>query len=73
MLRNKTAALFDHLVGAGEYCGRNFETECFSGFAVDNKFVLHGRLDPQVSGLFPFENAIHIGRCAPALVEESDP
>jgi hypothetical protein len=27
-----------HLVGAREYCGRNFETECFSGFAVDNKF-----------------------------------
>src|SRR5215469_1412230 len=33
-------ALFDHFVGAGKYCRRNDEAECFCSFRIDHQLVL---------------------------------
>jgi hypothetical protein len=34
--RSKKASLFDHLVGAGEHRGRNFEAKCLGRFEIDH-------------------------------------
>ena len=37
MQRNKTASLFDHLVGAGEQHWRHVKQECSRGFEIDDQ------------------------------------
>src|SRR5215470_17216550 len=42
------AASFDHLVGDGEYIGRNFEAERLSGFEVEDQLELGGLLHREI-------------------------
>jgi hypothetical protein len=42
------AALFDHLVGAGEQCGGHCKIEHPGGLVVDDQFELVGLYDRQV-------------------------
>jgi hypothetical protein len=50
-------SLFDHLVGAGEQRGRNFEAEGPSSAEVDHQLEPRRPLYRQVAGLFALENA----------------
>src|SRR5215831_5120363 len=61
--------LFDHLVGAGEYCRWNCETQRFSGLEIDHQFVLGRRLDGHVSRLLALEDAIDVAGRSPILVD----
>ena len=47
----QTTALFDHLVGASEECGRDIEAERFGGLEVHHQFELGRLFDRQVGGL----------------------
>src|SRR5262245_57757569 len=49
--------LFDHLVGAGEQGGRDFEPKCVRSAEVDHQLELGRQLDRQVAGLFALEYA----------------
>jgi len=49
--------LFDHLVGAGEQRGRNFETERPSGLGIDNQFELGCLHNRQVGWLSALEDS----------------
>src|SRR5499433_3239642 len=59
---------FDHLVGAGEQCGRHIETERSGGFEVHYQFEFGGLLDGQVAGLGSPKNLVHIRGGASAIV-----
>ena len=54
--------LFDHLVGAGEYCRRNCKAQRLRGFQIDHQLELGRRLHWEVGRLLAFENAIDITR-----------
>src|SRR5262249_61926935 len=54
------SSLFDHLVGAGEYCRRYCEAQRLSGFKIDHQIVLVRGLHRQIAGFLPFEDAIHV-------------
>src|SRR5262249_5925510 len=61
--RNKTASLFDHLVGAGEECRRDFEAERPPCSQIDDKLEPRSLLDGQISRFRAFENLVHEGSC----------
>ena len=50
-------ASFDHFVGKGEQCWRDFEIKRFGGLEIDDQFKFVRCLDRKVSWLFAFENA----------------
>jgi hypothetical protein len=71
----KTASLFDHLVGAGEQCGRHLEAKRLGSFEVDEELDLRCLLDRQVGCPLTFEYPAgiaadlteRVGKAAPSL------
>ena len=53
------ACLFDHLIGAGEKAGRNFEAECLCSPEIDDQFELGRLLSWQTRRLGAVENLVH--------------
>src|ERR1700731_3671953 len=62
--------LFDHLVGGGEQCGRNFKPERLRGLYVDGELESRRLFERQVGGLRAFENAVDKGRHASEVLVE---
>src|SRR5215831_1676315 len=56
--RNKTASLFDHLVGAGEQGRRDFEANRLRGLEIQDKLEFRGLLDRKVTGLGALQNLV---------------
>src|ERR1700737_4462532 len=52
--------LFDHLVGGGEQCGRNFKPERLRGLYVDGELESRRLFERQVGGLRAFENESNV-------------
>src|SRR6476619_6183026 len=62
--------LFDHLVGGGEQCGRNFKPERLRGLYVDGELESRRLFERQVGGLRALENAVDKGRHASEVLVE---
>jgi hypothetical protein len=54
--------LFDHLVGASEYRGRQTEADCLRRFEIDDQLVFCRSLDRQIGRLLAFQDAIDAAR-----------
>ena len=61
----KTAPLFDDLVGGSEQIGRHAEAERLGGLEIDGKLELRRQLHGQVGRLLALEDAIDMGCRAP--------
>src|SRR5829696_1652197 len=58
--RPPTVASFDHLVCAGEECGRYREAECFGGVEVDHEFDFGRLLDRKIGRLAALEDLVRL-------------
>jgi hypothetical protein len=63
----RSTSSFDHLVGAGEHRGRNFEAEGLRGRQIDDEIKLGRLLDWQVGRLCPAQNLVDKIGSAPEL------
>jgi hypothetical protein len=52
----------DHLIGAGEQRGRNFDTQRFSCLEIDHQPEASRLLDRQATSFVTFEDTIDIAR-----------
>src|SRR5262249_3918675 len=59
--------LFDHLVSAGEQCGRYGEAKCPGSLEIDHQLVLRRCLHRQVCRLLAFKDAVHVAGRATIL------
>src|ERR1700737_2769887 len=59
--RSATAALFDHLVGAEQQAGGEFQSDNFGGFQTYREIETAGLLDRQITCLGALDNPVHIG------------
>jgi hypothetical protein len=67
---SKKAALFDHLVGAGEQHGRRNKSERLGSFQIDDRFEFGRLLNWQVGRLLALEYSVdEIRRTAPILAQ----
>src|SRR5215471_20029972 len=57
-------SLSDHVISAGENCGRNCYTKRLCGLEVDKKLKFCGLFNRKVGGLCPFENLVDERPCA---------
>src|SRR5215467_11034785 len=62
-------ALFDHLIGTGEYGRRHSEAERLGRFQIERQLVLGRRLHRKVGGLLALKDAVDI---AGRLTERGD-
>jgi hypothetical protein len=61
----KTAPLFDHLVGANEKRLRHGQAERLGGLEIDHQLELGGGLIRQLAGLLAAKDAVDVGRWLP--------
>src|SRR5262245_64353728 len=71
--KRTSRGLFDHLVGAGEYCRRNGEAQRLRGLEVDRELVLGRCLHRKIARLLAFKDAIDIAGRLPVLVDKIRP
>jgi hypothetical protein len=58
----RTASLFDHIVGAREQRSRNDRADRLRGFEIDDELELRGLLHRKIGGFTAFEDGVHIAR-----------
>ena len=70
---NRTAPLFDHLVGGGLQRLRDGHAECVSGLEIDHQFEFGGCLHRKFGGFLALEDAVDVTGRAPVLVDKIRP
>src|SRR6476619_2370344 len=60
---------FDHLVGPGEYGGRDLQTERLCGLEVNQELVFRRVLHRQVGRFLDLQDAVNVASCATMLVD----
>jgi hypothetical protein len=57
-LKSGHDSLFDHLIGPGEYCGRNSKPERFRGYDIHSKREQRGSFERKIAGICPVQNLV---------------
>ena len=70
-LQHKTW-LFDHLVGGGDQCWWDRQSERLSSFAVNDQLKSCRRLHWKIGRFFSFEDTVDVVRCWPEVTSDVD-